>query len=275
MTNELEQRLRSCEFVNDFNINKACSSVVIKYGGAIEVLFLKLAEKSIPKLLDAPPTVEPSNLPSLTPTVEPSYTPTVEPTLSYTPTIEPSLTPTMEPSNLPSLTPTVEPSLTPTVEPTLSYTPTIEPSLTPTMEPSTLPSLTPTVEPSYSPTVEPTLSYTPTIEPSYTPTVEPSNLPSLTPAVEVVEKVIVNTVGKIVHQELDKYKTEMMTEIILTVGKTLRVIDNEGRKPLWEATPEEFGLTSEALNTHAMTPVRNAYNNLEESNALREQKKTL
>ncbi len=92
---------------------------------------------------------------------------------------------------------------------------------------------------------------------------------------EVVEKVIVNTVGKIVHQELDKYKTEMMTEIILTVGKTLRVIDNEGRKPLWEATPEEFGLTSEALNTHAMTPVRNAYNNLEESNALREQKKTL
>ena len=55
VTHELEQRLRSCEFVNDFNINIACSSVVIKYRGALEVLFLKLAERSIPKLLDSPP----------------------------------------------------------------------------------------------------------------------------------------------------------------------------------------------------------------------------
>jgi hypothetical protein len=67
---------------------------------------------------------------------------------------------------------------------------------------------------------------------------------------EVVERVVVNIVGKIIHEEFNKYKTEMMMEITLAVGKSLRVIENEGRKPLWEATPEEFGLTKEDLNTH-------------------------
>ena len=67
---------------------------------------------------------------------------------------------------------------------------------------------------------------------------------------EVVERVVVNIVGKIIHEELNKYKAEMMMEITLAVGKSLRVIENEGRKPLWEATPEEFGLTKEDLNTH-------------------------
>ena len=68
---------------------------------------------------------------------------------------------------------------------------------------------------------------------------------------EVVERVVVNIVGKIIHEEFNKYKAEMMMEITLAVGKSLRVIENEGRKPLWEATPEEFvGLTREDLNTH-------------------------
>jgi hypothetical protein len=67
---------------------------------------------------------------------------------------------------------------------------------------------------------------------------------------EVVERVVVNIVGKIIHEELNKYKAEMMMEITIAVGKSLRVIENEGRKPLWEATPEEFGLTQEDLNTH-------------------------
>ena len=69
---------------------------------------------------------------------------------------------------------------------------------------------------------------------------------------EVVEKVVVNMVGKIIHQELNKYKTEMMLEISIAVGKSLQAIEREGRKPLWEATPEEFGLTHEQLNTHAL-----------------------
>jgi hypothetical protein len=67
---------------------------------------------------------------------------------------------------------------------------------------------------------------------------------------EVVERVVVNIVGKVIHEELNKYKSEMMLEISISVGKMLKVIENEERKPLWEATPEEFGLTREELNTH-------------------------
>lgn len=65
---------------------------------------------------------------------------------------------------------------------------------------------------------------------------------------EVVERVVVNTVGKIIHQEMDKYKAEMLMEISINVGKMLRMVENEGRRPLWEAKPEEFGLTNEELN---------------------------
>ena len=47
-------------------------------------------------------------------------------------------------------------------------------------------------------------------------------------------------------------KAEMLMEVCLAVGKTLRVIENEGRAPLWEAKPEEFGLTHEELNRSHM-----------------------
>jgi hypothetical protein len=67
---------------------------------------------------------------------------------------------------------------------------------------------------------------------------------------EVVERVVINIVGKVIQDELNKYKTEMMMEVALAVGKSMQVIEREGRKPLWESTPEEFGLTREDLNTH-------------------------
>ena len=69
---------------------------------------------------------------------------------------------------------------------------------------------------------------------------------------EVVEKVVVNMVGKIIHEELNKYKAEMLMEVSINVGKMLRVVENEGRKPLWESTPEEFGITREELNRSHM-----------------------
>jgi len=69
---------------------------------------------------------------------------------------------------------------------------------------------------------------------------------------QVVEKVVVNMVGKIIHEELNKYKAEMLMEVSINVGKMLRVVENEGRKPLWESTPEEFGLTREELNRSHM-----------------------
>jgi len=43
-------------------------------------------------------------------------------------------------------------------------------------------------------------------------------------------------------------KADMLMEVCIAVGKTLRVIENEGRTPLWESTPEDFGLTHEELN---------------------------
>ena len=69
---------------------------------------------------------------------------------------------------------------------------------------------------------------------------------------QVVEKVVVNMVGKIIHEELNKYKSEMLMEVSINVGKMLRVVENEGRKPLWESTPEEFGITREELNRSHM-----------------------
>ena len=69
---------------------------------------------------------------------------------------------------------------------------------------------------------------------------------------EVVEKVVVNMIGKVIHEEMNKYKAEMLMEVCIAVGKTMQVIENEGRKPLWEARPEEFGLTHEELNRSHM-----------------------
>jgi len=90
---------------------------------------------------------------------------------------------------------------------------------------------------------------------------------------EIVERVVINIVGKTIHDELNKYKSEMMLEVALAVGKSLQVIENEGRKPLWEATPEEFGLTAEDLSGTSMGRVGNSHRNInkEIDNAIREQ----
>ena len=65
---------------------------------------------------------------------------------------------------------------------------------------------------------------------------------------EVVQQVAHEIVRKEMREEFRKQKETMLMEVSITVGKHLRLIENEGRKPLWEATPEEFGLTSEELN---------------------------
>jgi len=71
-----------------------------------------------------------------------------------------------------------------------------------------------------------------------------------------VKEVATTVVRDEVRQQMQllfaEKKAEMLMEICLAVGKTMRVIENEGRKPLWEATPEEFGLTHEELNRSHM-----------------------
>ena len=47
-------------------------------------------------------------------------------------------------------------------------------------------------------------------------------------------------------------KAKMMMEISINIGKMLNLIEKEDRKPLWESTPEEFGLTQSELNSHML-----------------------
>lgn len=65
---------------------------------------------------------------------------------------------------------------------------------------------------------------------------------------DVVAPLIALVVKDIVEAEMKKHKAEMMMELSINIGKTLQVIEKEGRKPLWESSPEEFGLTREELN---------------------------
>jgi hypothetical protein len=52
-----------------------------------------------------------------------------------------------------------------------------------------------------------------------------------------VEKMVANEV----HKAFATYKKEMMLEISITIGKMLRVADEEERKPLWETDLKELG----------------------------------
>jgi hypothetical protein len=67
---------------------------------------------------------------------------------------------------------------------------------------------------------------------------------------EVVRGIVRDVVSEQMSEKFAQQKEAMLMEVSITVGKHLRLIENEGRKPLWEATPEEFGLTIENLNSH-------------------------
>ncbi len=66
----------------------------------------------------------------------------------------------------------------------------------------------------------------------------------------IVEKVVVNIVGREIHAAIEREKETMMMEIAVTLGKTLLCSETQGRKPLWDSSPEEFGLDNMSLNTH-------------------------
>ena len=89
---------------------------------------------------------------------------------------------------------------------------------------------------------------------------------------EVVGSIAYDIVRKEMREEFRKQKEAMMMEISISIGKHLRLIENEGRKPLWEATPEEFGLTKEDLNSHMLSSERVAEPTKQEiDDALRKQ----
>lgn len=60
-----------------------------------------------------------------------------------------------------------------------------------------------------------------------------------------------SVVKQAVEEAIKREKEKMMMEIAIQVGKIIGdAARNEDRRPLWESTPEEFGLTKEVLNTH-------------------------
>ena len=66
----------------------------------------------------------------------------------------------------------------------------------------------------------------------------------------IVEKVVINIVGREIHAAIEREKETMMLEIAITLGKTLLCSETQGRKPLWDSKPEDFGLDNMSLNTH-------------------------
>jgi hypothetical protein len=53
----------------------------------------------------------------------------------------------------------------------------------------------------------------------------------------IVERVVVNIVGREIHAAIDREKQAMITEITLSIGKALQSIEKDGRVPLWESNP--------------------------------------
>jgi hypothetical protein len=70
---------------------------------------------------------------------------------------------------------------------------------------------------------------------------------------EVVRGIVRDVVSEQMSEKFAQQKEAMLMEVSIAVGKNLRLIENEGRKPLWEATPEEFGLTRESIDSHHIT----------------------
>ena len=71
-----------------------------------------------------------------------------------------------------------------------------------------------------------------------------------------VNRILNRQINKLVAVEIEKafadYKNLMMMEISVTVGKIMRNTEEENRKPLWDSTPEELGLSHENLNSHML-----------------------
>jgi hypothetical protein len=71
-----------------------------------------------------------------------------------------------------------------------------------------------------------------------------------------VKQILGGVVQEVVNQAMERrfaqQKEAMLLEVALSVGKMFKVMEQEGRKPLWDATPEEFGLTEKDLATHAL-----------------------
>lgn len=60
---------------------------------------------------------------------------------------------------------------------------------------------------------------------------------------EEVRRAVVNHIGKVINDE----KNRMMMEVAIKIGQMLKGYEIEGRKPLWESSPEEFGMAADDM----------------------------
>lgn len=67
-----------------------------------------------------------------------------------------------------------------------------------------------------------------------------------------ISRYLEKSIAAEVNKAFAAYKDAMMLEISITIGKIMRNTEGENRKPLWESTPEEFGLTHKDLNSHML-----------------------
>lgn len=84
---------------------------------------------------------------------------------------------------------------------------------------------------------------------------------------------IVPFVADAMEKRFAKEKERMIMEIAVTIGKLIGRASEENRKPLWESTPEEFGLTDDIYVPHFGKV--NAHLHQEKNDAIRKQTQTL
>ena len=74
---------------------------------------------------------------------------------------------------------------------------------------------------------------------------------------------------KLVNELFREHKGAMIMEITTSINQMLRGFIEQERKPLWESTPEEFGLTNEELNRSSIRRLDDVQQEI--NNALRKQ----
>ena len=69
---------------------------------------------------------------------------------------------------------------------------------------------------------------------------------------EELKYILDATVREQVNKMFREQKGSLVMEVTASINQMLRSFIEQERKPLWESTPEEFGLTHEELNRSTM-----------------------
>jgi hypothetical protein len=69
---------------------------------------------------------------------------------------------------------------------------------------------------------------------------------------EELKYILDATVREQVNKMFREQKGSLVMEVTASINQMLRSFIEQERKPLWESTPEEFGLTHEELNRSSM-----------------------